>query len=197
VNIVSNCVLTEAQEQYKMATMNHTELFMSLIKEYKALDNLSHIKIDGQSLTIATAAAISTKHFSRVVMSPEVPEELRKNAKFLLDLLATGHAVYGVNTGYGGSANVRTAEAVELQQSFIRHLNVGFADRLDPEVMRVVMAVRANSLARGYSGVGPEVVDMLCAMLSADVVPLAPLRGLVLYTHQLTELDSSVLGTFS
>ena len=163
-----------------MATMNHTELFMSLIKEYQSFDNLSDIKIDGHSMTIATAAAISAKHFRRVAMSPEVPEELRKNAKFLLDLLATGHAVYGVNTGYGGSANVRSAEAIGLQQSFIRHLNVGFADRLDPEVMRVVMAVRANSLARGYSGVGPEVVEMLCEMLNADIVPLAPLRGLVI-----------------
>jgi histidine ammonia-lyase len=162
-----------------MSNQNHAAFCLSLIDEYQSLTSNSDIQLDGRSLTVASATAISAKRFRRVVTSPEVPDVLRKNSKFLIDILASGHAVYGVNTGYGGSANVRTPEALELQQSFIRHLNVGFADQLDPEVMRVVMAVRANSLARGYSGVGPEVVELLCGMLSADVVPLAPLRGLV------------------
>jgi histidine ammonia-lyase len=163
-----------------MAATDHTAIFLSLVAEYQSLNSTSgEIQLDGHSLTIATAAAISAKNFLRVVTSPEVPGLLRENAKFLIDLLSSGHAVYGVNTGYGGSANVRSPEAIELQRSFTRHLNVGFADKLDPEVMRVVMAVRANSLARGYSGVGPECVEMLCAMLTSDIVPLAPLRGYV------------------
>jgi histidine ammonia-lyase len=163
-----------------MAFTDHTNVWLSLFDEYQSLDSVSsEIQLNGQSLTIATAAAISVKRFKRVITSPDVPDLLRANAKFLIDLISSGHSIYGANTGYGGSANVRSSEVVELQRSFIRFLNVGFADRLDPKVMRVVMAVRANSLSRGYSGVGPECVEMLCSMLTSDIIPLAPLRGLV------------------
>ena len=174
---MSNAALSYNTQQTTVASQSHTAFFMSLIDEYRSLTEASDIELDGRSLTIATAAAISSKHFRRVVMSPEVTDVLNKNTKFLVDLLTSGHVVYGVNTGYGGSADVRTPEALELQRKFIRHLNVGFADWLAPEVVRVVMAVRANSLSRGYSGVRPEVVEKLCAMLTADVVPMAPLRG--------------------
>lgn len=132
-----------------MAKQSHTAACLSLIEEYQSLSQDSNIELTGNSLTIAKATAISGKHFRQVVTSPEVPDLLHKNVEFLNAVLAGGHAVYGVNTGYGASADVRTSQDMELQKSFIRLLNVGFADQLKPKVMRVVMAVRADSLARG------------------------------------------------
>lgn len=159
-------------------TTSHLKLGLSLISEWNSLQSdSSEIVLDGRSLTVATAAAISSKRFSRVLPAPEVADRLRENVKYFLEQLSSGHVIYGVNTGYGGSADVRSFDFLELQRSLVRHLNIGFGDKVDYEIIRTLMAVRANSLARGYSGVRPEVVDMLCQLLNYDIVPVVPLRG--------------------
>jgi phenylalanine ammonia-lyase len=158
---------------------DHVQICLSLFDDYKQLQPTVDLVLDGTSLTVASAAAIAARNFRQIVTSPEVATRLHDNSAFLDEVLTSGHVVYGITTGYGGSADVRSSNAHLMQQAFIRHLNVGFADTIKPETMRVIMAVRANSLSRGYSGVGPEVVELLCKMLNADLIPLAPLRGYV------------------
>lgn len=152
---------------------------LSLLAEWRHLQAVdSDITIDGRSLSIATIAAIADKRFRSLVTSPEVDALLRRNADYLHAQLASGHVIYGVNTGYGGSADVRSPDALAMQRSLIQHLNIGFGDKMEePGIMRAVMAVRANSLSLGYSGVRPEVVDLLCKMATADLVPVTPLRA--------------------
>ena len=95
--------------------------------------------------------------------------------------LATGDAVYGVNTGFGDLATVRIAgdRIAELQRRLILSHAAGLGEPLDDETVRGMLLLRANTLARGHSGVRPQVVDALIALLDAGVLPLVPSRGSV------------------
>src|SRR3954470_9852396 len=95
---------------------------------------------------------------------------------------AAGDApVYGVNTGFGKLANKRISagELEALQRNLIRSHSVGVGAPLQPAVMRLMMALKAASLARGYSGVRQEVVDTILAVHNAGLVPYVPSQGSV------------------
>ena len=89
--------------------------------------------------------------------------------------------MYGINTGFGKLANVRIAsdQLDQLQINLIRSHAAGVGDPLPAAVVRAVMLLRANVLLRPTSGVRPELVDALVAMLNAGVVPLVPEQGSV------------------
>ena len=96
-------------------------------------------------------------------------------------LVASGEPVYGVTTGFGASAvhHVSAAKAASLQAALIRYHLVGSGPTAPDEVVRASMIIRANCLARGYSGVRPEVVQVLLALLASDILPVVPERGSV------------------
>ena len=87
--------------------------------------------------------------------------------------------VYGVTTGFGALANTRIAahERLELQNSLLRSHAAGMGNFIEPEVVRAMMAIRARTLAAGYSGVRPELVDALVDLLNAGLVPAVPEHG--------------------
>ena len=91
------------------------------------------------------------------------------------------NAVYGVNTGFGDLAGVRIApdRIVELQRRLILSHAAGLGEPLEDEVVRGMLLLRANTLARGHSGVRPQVVEALIALLGAGVLPVVPSRGSV------------------
>jgi histidine ammonia-lyase len=95
--------------------------------------------------------------------------------------LASGEAIYGVTTGIGNLASVRIGadDAAALQLNLVRSHAVGAGAPLAREVVRGMLALLATSLARGHSGVRAEVVELLHAMLAADVVPVVPSKGSV------------------
>ncbi len=87
--------------------------------------------------------------------------------------------VYGVTTGFGALANTRIAadHRLELQRSLLRSHAAGMGSFLLPEVVRAMMAIRARTLAAGYSGVRPELVDALMAFLNVGLTPAVPEHG--------------------
>lgn len=95
--------------------------------------------------------------------------------------LAGGEALYGVNTGFGKLASTRIApeKLAQLQLNLIRSHAAGTGAFLPASVVRLVLALKANSLARGASAVRPEVVDALLALLAHDVLPAIPAKGSV------------------
>ena len=95
--------------------------------------------------------------------------------------LAGGEALYGVNTGFGKLASTRIApeRLAQLQLNLIRSHAAGTGGFLPASVVRLVLALKANSLARGASAVRPEVVDALLALLAHDVLPAIPAKGSV------------------
>ena len=87
--------------------------------------------------------------------------------------------VYGVNTGFGKLANQRISKSdlAVLQLNLIRSHSVGVGEPLSPPIMRLMLALKAASLARGYSGVREEVVDTILAVVNAGLVPWVPAHG--------------------
>ncbi len=105
-------------------------------------------------------------------------------------------AVYGVNTGFGKLASTRISEAdlATLQLNLIRSHSVGVGEPLAPAVVRLVLALKAGSLARGASGVRQQVVDMLLAVLRAGLVPFIPSQGSVGASGDLAPLAHMTLA---
>ena len=95
--------------------------------------------------------------------------------------LQAGVAVYGVNTGFGDLAGIRIAEdqLVQLQRRLILSHASGLGEPLDDEAVRGMLLLRANTLARGHSGVRPQVIEALIAFLNFGVLPVVPSRGSV------------------
>lgn len=96
-------------------------------------------------------------------------------------VVETGQVSYGINTGFGAFANSRisTPQLTQLQYNLVRSHACGVGTPLPPGLVRRIMLLKANSLAVGLSGIRPEVVDTLLALLAADVLPLIPGRGSV------------------
>jgi histidine ammonia-lyase len=94
---------------------------------------------------------------------------------------AEPRAVYGINTGFGPLSGSRVAPE-DLQQhqlNLLHHLSVGQGALFSPVETRAIMAARANALARGFSGIRPEVVELLIAAMNHDVLPEIPSEGSV------------------
>ena len=110
---------------------------------------------------------------------------------------AEGQApVYGVNTGFGKLASTRISEAdlAALQLNLIRSHSVGVGAPLQPAVVRLMLALKAASLARGFSGVRPVVIDTLLAVHNAGLVPLVPSQGSVGASGDLSPLSHMTLA---
>ena len=97
------------------------------------------------------------------------------------DALARGTAIYGVTTGFGllASVQIPAEEAAQLQVNLVRSHAVGAGPPLPADVVRGMLLLLGASLRRGHSGVRPEVVDLLHALLDRDVVPVIPSKGSV------------------
>jgi histidine ammonia-lyase len=105
-------------------------------------------------------------------------------------------AVYGVNTGFGKLASTRISrdDLATLQCNLIRSHSVGVGEPLSPAVVRLMLALKAASLARGHSGVRPVVIDTLVAACNAGVVPYVPAQGSVGASGDLAPLSHMTLA---
>ena len=115
----------------------------------------------------------------------------------IVQAAAAGDApVYGVNTGFGKLANQRisAADLATLQLNLIRSHSVGVGEPLSPPVVRLMLALKAASLARGASGVRQVVVDTLLAVFNAGLVPCVPSQGSVGASGDLAPLSHMTLA---
>ena len=118
---------------------------------------------------------------AQVTLKPEARRALLKSRQVVDHAIDSGQTIYGINTGFGKLANVRIppGQLDQLQTNLIRSHAAGIGDPLPPPVVRAVMLLRANVLLRPTSGVRPELVDALLALLNAGVIPLVPEQGSV------------------
>jgi histidine ammonia-lyase len=139
------------------------------------------ITLDGRSLAIADVVRIAREAGARVRIDSTAREALISSRRLVEQAVASGQTIYGINTGFGKLANVRIApdKLDQLQVNLIRSHAAGMGPPLPAGVVRAVMLLRANVLLRPTSGVRPELVEMLMAMLDAGIVPLVPEQGSV------------------
>jgi histidine ammonia-lyase len=121
--------------------------------------------IDGASISLSAASADAIAAAQAIVD----------------DIVAAGTVTYGVNTGFGKLASVRIADGdlATLQRNLILSHAVGTGPALPAGVVRLILAMKAASLARGASGVRPVVVEALLGALKADALPVVPAKGSV------------------
>ncbi len=114
-----------------------------------------------------------------VALSTDAARAVRDCRDLRLRLTASGSPIYGVTTGFGDSADrqISVSAAARLQENLLRFLGCGTGPLAAPEVTRLAILLRANCLARGNSGVRPELIERLLALLAEDVLPLIPERG--------------------
>jgi histidine ammonia-lyase len=112
-------------------------------------------------------------------MGGEAREQVRASRGRVEAMIEGSLPVYGVTTGFGALANTRIAagQRLELQSSLLRSHAAGMGRFLETEVVRAMMAIRAKTLAAGFSGVRPELVDALMAFLNAGLAPAVPEHG--------------------
>jgi histidine ammonia-lyase len=142
------------------------------------------LELDGQSLTLdALAAVVLGPSATRptVVLGATARQRVAAARQVVADAVARGAVVYGVSTGFGDLANVRIApdRLQALQERLLVSHAAGVGSPLPPPVVRGMLLLRANTLARGHSGVRPELIDRLLALLAADALPVVPSRGSV------------------
>lgn len=141
---------------------------------------------------------LQTLHGGDVTLS--LPERARvaiRQSHAVVAAAAAGDApVYGVNTGFGKLANQRinAADLDTLQLNLIRSHSVGVGEPLAPAVVRLMLALKAASLARGYSGVREVVVDTLLAVYNAELIPCVPSQGSVGASGDLAPLSHMTLA---
>ncbi len=136
------------------------------------------ISLDGHTLTIDALIQTSRKH-ERLELSKTAIESIAKSQKRLNDIISKGRPVYGLNTGFGIFADraITPDERQQLNRNLILSHAVGTGEELPEEVVRAAMAIRANTLAKGYSGISRELVQILLEMLNKDVVPIICSKG--------------------
>ncbi len=114
-------------------------------------------------------------------LDPATLDGMRAAQAAVRAIVENDEVVYGINTGFGKLASTRIGNdhLAELQRNLVLSHSVGTGAPLDAAVVRLVLATKAVSLARGHSGVRPELVDALLALFNAGIVPLIPAKGSV------------------
>ena len=116
-----------------------------------------------------------------VEIGVDARRRIAESNELVADVVAGGETVYGINTGFGKLARVRIddEDLSRLQENLVRSHAVGVGEDLTDDVVRLVMLMKVIALAEGFSGVRPELVDALCALINREVYPRIPSRGSV------------------
>ena len=138
------------------------------------------VTLNGQALTVPEVLAVA-RHYAQVTLGNDSLKCILAARAVIEKLADEEKKVYGVTTGFGHLSRVRIPhdQLVDLQHNLLRSHAAGVGEPLTEEVARAIMLLLAASLARGNSGVRPEVVQMLIHMLNAKIYPLSPSRGSV------------------
>jgi len=155
---------------------------------------MKNIVINGKNLTIEDVVSVA-RYGSSVELSENAIEKIKKSRSVVEDFVSKEKTVYGVTTGFGEFKNVFISkeQTKELQENLIRSHSVGVGEPLLEEIVRATMLLRANSLAKGYSGVRVEIIKTLCQMLNKKVHPAIPEKGSVGASGDLTPLSHMTL----
>jgi histidine ammonia-lyase len=150
--------------------------------------------IDGNTLTLE--AMRDAARGAEVAIAEGVLDRVAASRRVIDEILSADRAVYGINTGFGklSDVRIRAEDLRTLQVNLVRSHSCGVGEPLDAESTRAMMLLRANVLAKGFSGVRPVVLETLVAMLNAGVLPVVPSKGSVGASGDLAPLAHLALG---
>jgi len=138
---------------------------------------MTPILISGDALKIDDVVAVADGHL--VALNPDTLPQIKRSRLAVERLVEEGRIVYGITTGFGRfkDRTVPQDQVRQLQRNLVRSHAVGVGPDLDERVVRAMLLVRANTLAKGYSGVRVALIELLLAMLNKGVHPRIPAQG--------------------
>jgi histidine ammonia-lyase len=141
---------------------------------------MSPVLLDGERLTLDDVERVA-RHGEAVALAPAARPKVEAARRVIESALADGRPIYGVSTGFGPLSDVfvGAADREALQRNLLRSHAIGIGDPIGEAETRATVLLRANVLAKGYSGVRPEIIDLLCELLNRRVHPIIPERGSV------------------
>ncbi|MDX1356934.1 MAG: histidine ammonia-lyase [Halomonas venusta] len=141
---------------------------------------MNHFDIQPGKMTLAQARQVFQSPVT-VSLPSSADEAIQKSVDCVNRVVEENRTVYGINTGFGLLAQTRIAdEDLEaLQRSLVLSHATGVGAAMDDSLVRLIMVMKVNSLARGFSGIRREVLDALIALINAEVYPHIPLKGSV------------------
>jgi len=141
---------------------------------------MSIVQIDGENLTLEDVESVALGR-ARVRISQRAIAKIKKCRKYVEEVIKCGETVYGINTGVGKLCRVRIKQQdiEKLQKNLILSHAISFGPVFSQEEVRAIMLLRANVLAKGYSGVRVELVQTLVDMLNKGIHPMIPEKGSV------------------
>ncbi len=137
------------------------------------------IFLDGESLTLEQVREISLDATLPVALAEGCQPKIQASRQVVENVLSSGKTVYGVNTGFGALSHVSISnqQVDQLQANLVRSHAAGTGAILEFPVVRAMMLLRANTLAKGFSGVRPVLLETLLALLNRGVYPKIPAQG--------------------
>lgn len=140
---------------------------------------MSDLLLDGERLTIDDVVLVARTPATRVGIAPQAYERMGRSRAAVERFVAEGAIVYGITTGFGHFQDrvIPPAQVRELQRNIVMSHATGVGAPLGRDIVRAMLLVRANTLAKGYSGIRPLVVEALLALLNADILPVVPCQG--------------------
>jgi histidine ammonia-lyase len=142
--------------------------------------NMTTLNLKPGQLTLADlrAAYQAPVHLT---LDASAHEAIDASVACVNQIIAEGRTAYGINTGFGLLASTRIAndDLEKLQRSLVLSHAAGIGQPLDDAMVRLIMLLKINSLARGFSGIRRQVIEALIALVNAEVYPHIPLKGSV------------------
>jgi histidine ammonia-lyase len=138
-------------------------------------------EISGSNIKASMLVELARAPSPALKLSAIARSQMLTSRTYIEQRIRRGDLIYGVNTGFGAFSKVKIspADIVALQKNLVRSHAIGVGEAFSPEETRAIMILRANTLARGTSGVRPELCDKIFEFLAHDILPVIPSQGSV------------------
>ncbi|XP_070226430.1 histidine ammonia-lyase isoform X2 [Bos mutus] len=154
-----------------------------------------YIALDGDSLTTEDLVSLGKGHY-KIKLTPTAEKRVQKSREVIDRIVEEKTVVYGITTGFGKFARtvIPVSKLEELQFNLVRSHSSGVGKPLSPERCRMLLALRINVLAKGYSGISLETLKQVIEVFNASCLPYVPEKGTVGASGDLAPLSHLALG---
>ncbi|MFZ1289779.1 MAG: aromatic amino acid lyase, partial [Melioribacteraceae bacterium] len=151
--------------------------------------------IDGNSLTLEKIEYFLNEN-PQIVLSEQSKRNVNKARKLIDKWIDEDQVIYGVTTGFGEFSNVKISrkDLEKLQENLIVSHSAGVGEDLPPFIIKIMMLLRANALAKGYSGIKLSTLELLLVFINNNIIPVIPSQGSVGSSGDLAPLSHLVLS---
>lgn len=140
---------------------------------------MAHLSLNGGSLTLEELVQAARNPNTEVTLAPEAIPGIQRAAKAVAKFVSEGRIAYGITTGFGAFKDrlIPPEDVEKLQENIILSHAVGTGPELPSEVVRAMMIIRANTLAKGHSGIRLETLQLMLSLLNKNILPIIPSKG--------------------